>query len=373
MIVSKGTLDLHRRVDTHQLCQGCNYDLFGLHYGGKCPECGAPIRSASRVAGSINDAPIEYLKRLRRGVFSLLASTLAIPLGLAGVLVPATNWGVALLMIAFIASAPWVYGVVVLTGAMPGQPKDREASRARMLALVTRAMTASWFLVLTVPLALRLGAPISGVGLYLAWVLGVVGAGAGFTLLSITVARLAAWANDMDLGHHLRGAAVAVALVCAAFLSLTSLSVFGVHAAILLFFYLAGGLTALGVAAWNALLYLHFAALIAWAPANARTALDRSRIRGDRITQRIVEAQAKPEPIPTFNVVKAPHHGPVIQESHDAAYDLAPQTPLSDVPPTTIGPPNSKPGAPRGQPLPPLPKRTPPPPPHVDRRKDEML
>lgn len=364
---------LHRRVDSHLHCQGCDYDLFGLRFGGKCPECGLAIRPPIRVSGSSNDAPIAALTRLRNGIFALLIATAALPLAVASLFIPA-SLAIALLMLATLASASWVYGAFILTAPTPGRPDEETDRAAAILRNATRALTASWFFVLGLPLAYRIGVPFSPIAMYLVWLAAVIAAGVGFTLLSISVSRLAAWANDPDLGHQLRGAAAAVALLILGLIGLTVLSVVGVTPGILLFFYLAGCVVGVGLTLWNIVLYLRLASLLAWAPANAQKALDRARARGERIAQRIAENQPKHEPLPDFNVIKPPVHGVLVEPSRDAltepAIDLAPDADLA--PPQPVPRPN-KINQPTGAPLPPLPKKKPAPQANVKRKKDEMI
>ncbi len=373
MPVVKRYAGLHRLVDSHMRCQGCDYDLIGLRFGGKCPECGAPIRSPVRIAGSVNDAPIIFLHRLRVAVFALLAATISLPLAIASFFFGGAL-AISLLLMAVLASAAWVYAVFILTLPTPGRAEDATTPHETALRIATRALTASWALVLGVPLMARLGAPFSDVAMYLFWVAGAIGACTGFTLLSITVARLAGWANDLDLGHSIRGASVAIAFLCAGFLILTTLSVLGAPPTVLLFFYLGGAMLALGVAAWNAVLYLRFAALLAWAPANAEKSIERARARGERAVQRIAEGQAKHEVTPHFDVVKPPIRAAYIAPSHAESIDVAPDS--APVPPPVTPPIMAKPGKPTihaDTPLPPLPKRRPAPAPDVNRKKDEMI
>jgi hypothetical protein len=364
---------LHRRVESHLHCQGCDYDLFGLRFGGKCPECGLAIRPPIRVSGSSNDAPIAALTRLRNGIFALLAALTTIPFAIASAFIPQA-FAIALGLLAILAIASWIYGVFILTAPLPGRPDEETDRNATILRNATRALAFSWFFVLGLPLIYRIGVPLSPIAMYLVWLVAVIAAGTGFTLLSVSVSRLAAWANDPDLGHHLRGAAVAVALLILGFICLTALSVVGVPAGILLFFYLAACIVGAGLTLWNIVLYLRLASLLAWAPANAQKALDRARARGERIAHRIAENQPKHEPLPEFNVIKPPVHGVLFEPSRDAltepAIDLAPD---ADLAPPQPAPGPNKINQPTGAPLPPLPKKKPAPQLNVNRKKDEMI
>ena len=49
-------------------CRKCGYDLRGLRFGSKCPECGQVITRLTRRAESmLGDAPRAYLHRLMVG------------------------------------------------------------------------------------------------------------------------------------------------------------------------------------------------------------------------------------------------------------------------------------------------------------------
>lgn len=363
---------LHRRVESHLHCPGCDYDLFGLRLGGKCPECGTPIRPSTSTSRSINDVPIADLKRLRDAIFYLFPCVGSIPLVILALFFPASAGTHTVLMalglilfIAVLPSASWFYGVFVLTAPLPGRHDLPADSLDNTLRYATRGLSLSWLFALGIPLAWRLGVHVSPLALYLLWLIGAIGTGIGFALLATSVSRLAAWANDPDLGHHLRGAAVAVAFLLLGLIILTALAVMGANAGILLFFYIAGIAIGLGLAGWNIVLYLRLAALFAWAPINARAAIDRARARDQRITQRMADAESKPEPVPHFNVIKPPVHGVYIEQTRDAAIDLAP----ADTPPAHAPNTFNQSAA-----LPPLPKRRPSPPDSaVNRRKDEMI
>lgn len=363
---------LHRRVDSHLHCQKCDYDLFGLRFGGRCPECGTAIRPPVRVHGSVNDAPIAALNRLRNAVFALVAATISLPLAIVAIFIP-TSLAVALLLFSMLASASWVYGVFILTAPLPGRPSEELDRTETTLRVATRAATASWFFVLGIPLIYRIGVPFSPIALYLVWLGSIVAAGIGFTLLSISLSRLAAWANDLDLAHQLRGAAVAVVFLLLGVVVLTALSMLGLTAGVLLFFYLAAGLVGIGLTIRNIVLYVRLTAILAWAPANAQKALERARAKGERAAQRIAEGQAKHEELPHYNVVKPPIRGVVVAPTHDAAIDLAPEEQPSG---QSAAPSQASSGSLShlaSTPLPPLPKKKPVPAPNVNRKKDEMI
>jgi hypothetical protein len=64
-----GTLDADRP------CTRCGYNLKGLAPGGRCPECGSPIRakiSSSEIAPAVLEAPISQLLTLAYGCYGLI-------------------------------------------------------------------------------------------------------------------------------------------------------------------------------------------------------------------------------------------------------------------------------------------------------------
>lgn len=64
---SRGYLD-NRNIDRDLPCRKCGYNLRGLVYGTKCPECGTVIERKRLLYDHIMDADASYLKSLRFGL-----------------------------------------------------------------------------------------------------------------------------------------------------------------------------------------------------------------------------------------------------------------------------------------------------------------
>ncbi len=58
------------------LCTQCSYNLRGLKAGGQCPECGHVIPRRRETYPTMEEAPIEWLRRFRVGMLCLLVSAL---------------------------------------------------------------------------------------------------------------------------------------------------------------------------------------------------------------------------------------------------------------------------------------------------------
>lgn len=375
--MARGMMAGERRVEEHQLCAGCEYDLFGLTYGGRCPECGAPIRIPSRVPLTINDASIEYVAALRLGVAALLVGAGSVVVFIVGMVMPPSEGGTPIMLLALLMSTAWCYGVYILTRPLPGETLAMTPEQIG-LRWGARGLCASWLLVMGLPLAWRAGVMPNApwLAVYLLWVLGLAGACTGFVLLSVLVARLVAWANDVDLGHRLRVSAMAVGIMTGIFVLLTALSVLGFPAPILLIPYVMATAAGLAITIWIMYLYARVASIAIWAPTNARRSIERLRVRGERIAQRLADAEAKPEPVPQFNVVKPPVRGTMVAQAQDPAYDIAPDEPSVPPAPQPVQQPLQQPvqkPAPIHPTLAPIPKRKPEPKPDVNRRKDEMI
>ena len=115
-------------------CDHCGYNLKGLQQGGKCPECGHPIRpQSSKTSGTIMDeAPTRFVKMLRLGF--LLSST-----GIILTVLSSFMPGPARVTIDIVASLLWICGIFFITVGYtcydpyaqkaPAKPKAVNASK----------------------------------------------------------------------------------------------------------------------------------------------------------------------------------------------------------------------------------------------------
>lgn len=234
-------------------CGSCGYNLKGLAAGGVCPECGTPIRpkaGTSEIAPELLEAPRALVTTIGYGCIGLAALTLLeIVVGIA------MAWGRASALwtgaIGLCFGLAWVAGVVLVTIARPGAPRDGAGAwlelvirwAARGMSLLVPAgfmclvvaevlkqrllLSGNWELIAPyvgfggklsyVPLALavanlalsgaedavawrtRAGAllmvvtfAVSGLALWMT-TLGAVGAGAGIFMVIAAVAWMVAW------------------------------------------------------------------------------------------------------------------------------------------------------------------------------------
>lgn len=71
-----------RQIEPDLSCDRCGYNLRGLRYGGRCPECGLPIQLPDWSRDSLSAAPIADIRKLRLGIWATVACLPALPLGL---------------------------------------------------------------------------------------------------------------------------------------------------------------------------------------------------------------------------------------------------------------------------------------------------
>lgn len=211
-------------IDFDRPCARCNYNLNGLRFGGRCPECGQPIhrrRSSTRFADNLTDAPMGYLRTLRMGFATMALGSLAGIAAFSTLLFGswATPVRAALYGTLVAASMAWWAGLYLVTGP---RPRDNETIRDPILDSValstaSRSIQATW-VVATVSFAAAGYAPgtpgsvLAVVGLVLAFI-----SLFGLVPLAIQLSALADWAGDTGLGNRLRTAAWAIAGGGAAF------------------------------------------------------------------------------------------------------------------------------------------------------------
>ncbi len=179
-------------ISTDRECDHCGYNLKGLPMGGKCPECGTPVRRKSaRTSGTMSDeAPTRFVKKLRTGdIF---------------------------------AAFMWIAGIYFITLERPGRGSirpDRVLDDNR-LRLAIRLLNLAWPASAITGAALAAlqnsttGGPAFVVGTLavLQAIIGVV-AWLGMIPTSIYLAELAYWSSNDNLAHRMRGAAWILAVV----------------------------------------------------------------------------------------------------------------------------------------------------------------
>jgi hypothetical protein len=216
-------------ISTDRECDHCGYNLRGLPEGGKCPECGAPIRSIKRKSSGTmsEEAPTRFIRRLQIG-FSLasvaILGLVVVPIflgvfsGMMGISSGIIYWATSLLN--FGAPFIWVLGIWIITAERPNRKqivpdKVLDDDRFRM---VVRVMSAAWPIyqlaamalgavnasatpspVLTIPLSIVLF--ISGT---IAWI--------GLMPTCVYFAELGYWASHDHLAQRLRSTAWVMAV-----------------------------------------------------------------------------------------------------------------------------------------------------------------
>lgn len=199
-------------IVTDRECDHCGYNLKGLSPGGKCPECGKPIRGrSSKTSGFMSDeAPTRFVRVLRLG---FTTTSLALLLALAGVFV-----GVLGPLVHIVAALLWAGGIYIITLPRPGRGEirpDKVLDNER-LRLIIRLLNLVWPAVALVSGVLLMAQGIGGFVVSSLTVLrGLLFIVAWVSMIptSIYLAELAYWSSNDSLASRMRGAAWILAVV----------------------------------------------------------------------------------------------------------------------------------------------------------------
>lgn len=258
-------------------CRKCGYDLIGLEVGGKCPECGEPIRAVRKSRGpregTMTDAPPAYVKGVLVGFALMSAGVMG---GMAGVVLSLFGWLGAVVLV--LASAAWFAGVWVISRPRPPEFAELEnpildAPRSR---LAVRLAGGAWPVFEVLLLAAVAASSLGVVGGALAVLAGLAGLAAfvGLITISVYVAEIEFWMSDDTGGWQLRGAA-------------WMMTIFGVLSVVLFWFApLFGFMCAVVVLVGAFILMLHIVGCVS----QARWVLryqQQNEGRAERVTERL--------------------------------------------------------------------------------------
>lgn len=239
--------DVGLHIHEHLACPGCGYDLIGLRYRERCPECGRVItfiEPSAQDEGAVSeliDAPVSYIATMQLGYLVMVGALL---LGLASAFGAAMGVGAGG---ALIAALLWLGGLALVARQRPraeGAPLRREPEwwQLRLLTLLSQS---AWVVAAALGWAIAspssgsapfpgtpgaAGAPAQPFGVDALYVVMLVCVGvglAGWVPTTMLLARYADWTRDGDLAMRLRGAAVSMGIsgpILAAYLLLPPFS-----------------------------------------------------------------------------------------------------------------------------------------------------
>jgi predicted Zn-ribbon and HTH transcriptional regulator len=208
-------------------CRKCGYDLKGLRVGGKCPECGEPIRARRKSfgprEGTLSDAPPAYIRALRSGFWIMTAAVLGSLLGsIVSLFAPIIGGALSVL-----AALSWVGGVWIISNPRPDpfpmlENPILDSARYR---LIVRAAACAWPVSVIIGAVAEIAAPVAPApgtpaapvsilfGVLIALrVLAGVASYAALIPICIFVGDMAFWMSDDSGGWRLRAAAWAMAI-----------------------------------------------------------------------------------------------------------------------------------------------------------------
>lgn len=196
-LASSGTLVL----DRHRICRHCKYDLSGLRYGAKCPECGHDIVFVTSMDTLPKDRLMDvspwYARLLSFSLFTCAAGWLFIGLFpfMIGSLDP---WPQSVLLLGAVL---WCAGIAIL--ALP-RPSSEKVKRQAHEGLLRRMVLAGvQILVPTAALFIQFTAGMGGLWVIAAQIL------VSLALLALVpavwlISEFADWMQDTDRTERMR-------------------------------------------------------------------------------------------------------------------------------------------------------------------------
>ncbi len=175
-----------RPVEGDRQCDLCGYNLRGLRFGGRCPECGTTIRYRRDPTLWFDELPLRLIRRFQRSCL-LATVTLFGMMALAVVRFQAAPPGSGTTLLAGIGL--WVYAAWRLT-----EPFDHPRAASLGLGRLSRLRRAARLLQFAW-LVFGGAAAAARPGLFLLWAAGLP-AVAGLVCLVLYLGRIASWVRD---------------------------------------------------------------------------------------------------------------------------------------------------------------------------------
>lgn len=270
-------------------CEYCGYNLRGLRWGGRCPECGAPIRYRRTVNTlAFDEMPLPLIRRFR---LSCRITTVAM-VGAIGALMTPIFLSVAVvevLVVLSVSTLLWLIGSWMLT-----EPIDAPQAVANGLGPRSRVRRAARWLQFgwaAYALCLVQASPAGWLAL-----LSLAAGMSGVFVLAVHLERFASWVGDefaaKAFALTLWGTVAAAPLIL---IMMATRNAFGGLTILMAPFVLALGLVLL-VAALLAFPVGLFALArsVEWSAFHARERYERGR----RLAERIVARSPPPPPAP---------------------------------------------------------------------------